>query len=78
MLNRKGNLSLEFLLYLLIILLTLSLLITTNVYFKERLEEDINYKEINQQICFLKKIIVEKNNGEITDDVCKESTSNDP
>ncbi len=78
MLSKKGNLSLEFLLCLLIILLTLSLLITTNVYFKERLEEDINYKDINQQICFLKKIVIEKNNGEITNDVCKESTSNDP
>lgn len=62
---------------LLIIILSISLLISTNIYFKEKLEEN-NFKKINQNICVIKKDLIEKNNGVLKYDVCKtESTNND-
>lgn len=74
---RKGVVSLEFILCILIILITLSLLINVNLSFKKEIQENINYRNINKEICFLKSLIIEKNNGELLDDVCKKTKSTD-
>jgi len=75
----KGQVSLEFLFAFLIILITLYLLITTNLYFNDALKEKINFDNINYEVCFLKEKVIQKNNGELFYDTCKtkESTSND-
>lgn len=75
----KGQISLEFLFSFLIILITLYLLITTNLYFNDTLKEKINFENINSEICSLKENILQKNNGELFYDTCKtkESPSND-
>ncbi|NCP72491.1 hypothetical protein GW835_03835 [archaeon] len=75
----KGQVSLEFIFAFLIILITLYLFINTNIYFKETLKEKINFKNINQEICFIKEKMLTKNNGVLVYDACraKKSTSND-
>jgi len=76
--SKKGIVSLEFLLAILVIILTLSILITINLYFKNKLE-NTNYNNSNKEICYLKQIIIEKNNGVLKQNDCKEikSTNND-
>jgi uncharacterized protein (UPF0333 family) len=73
----KGIVSLEFLFMLLIIILSISLLISTNLYFKEKLEEN-NFKKINIDLCRIKEKLIENNSGVLKYDVCKsKSTDND-
>lgn len=68
--------SIELLLSLLIIIFTLYLLIKVNIFIKTEIEENINYEKINEDVCFIKKEIIKKNNGELIDDFCKKSTDN--
>ena len=54
------------------------MLITINVYFKEKLE-NTNYSKTNKEICFLKNMIIEKNDGVLKQNACEtiKSTNND-
>lgn len=67
---KKGIVSIEFIFCIILILISLSIFITINLNFKEKLSENFNLKQVNDDLCFLKKIIIEKNNGEYINDIC--------
>jgi|GEM_PF-1664693 len=59
----NGQLSIEFLASLLLLLLIISMLITTNLNFKSKIENKINYKSYNEKMWLLEKKYLEENNG---------------
>ncbi len=77
----KGQLSIEFVFSILLLLLIVYIFITTNIGFKNKLESSINYKDYNTKSCILKEQLLIENNGVIKNDECNykktKSTSND-
>jgi len=72
--NLRGQVSIEFLLSLLILLIVVSLFISTNLKLKDKLETKINYKEYNLKVCTLKQTKLMEENGVIKYDSCKPKT----
>ena len=67
---RKGQVSIEFLLSLFILLIILALFIKTNIYFKNKLEEGINYNQYNEEVCSLKEVYLNQKEGKLIGDFC--------
>lgn len=71
----KGQLSLEFIFCILIVLIVLFLFVRVNVYYKQTLEKN-DFQETNEIVCALKKEFIKINNGVLKNDKCQESTNN--
>jgi len=77
--SKNAQISIEFILSLLILLIIILLFLKTNISFKNKLETKINYNNYNENICVLKDIYLDQKEGVIINDSCKtyrERTSN--
>jgi len=68
--NKKGQVSIEFILGLLILLMIILLFLKTNITFKNKLETKINFNEYNQKICILKENYLDQKKGVLMNDSC--------
>jgi uncharacterized protein (UPF0333 family) len=74
----KAQISLEFMFAILLLLIILSLFISTNIFFNNKINQNINYDKYNTKYCEIKENYIIENNGEILNDKCKQqSTNND-
>lgn len=72
----KGQVSIEFLLSLLLLIIILYLFISTNIKLKDKIEKT-NYNDYNLKICTIKKTKLIEENGSIYYDSCnKQEGSN--
>jgi uncharacterized protein (UPF0333 family) len=77
--SKNAQISIEFILSLLILLIIILLFLKTNISFKNKLETKINYNNYNESVCVLKNIYLDQKEGVIINDSCKtyrERTSN--
>ncbi len=73
--KNKGQVSIEFLLSLLILIIIISAFININTKIKTKLETSINYNEYNLKVCVLKQAKLIEENGVINYDSCKKEES---
>ncbi|HPC09917.1 MAG TPA: hypothetical protein PLN85_02445 [archaeon] len=69
--SQKGQLSLEFMFCLVLLLIIVSLFVSVNLFFKEKLDTNINYTGFNTKLCSLKYNKLQSSNGFFINDVCK-------
>jgi len=70
--KQNGQISIEFILSIFILLIIILLFLKTNTSFKNKFETKINYDNYNQTICILKDTYLNQKEGVIIDDSCKE------
>ncbi len=70
--RENGQISIEFILSIFILLIIILLFLKTNISFKNKLETKINYDNYNQTTCILKETYLNQKEGVIINDSCKE------